>query len=166
MTVETTPHTCVDTAIGAEDAAFIEDCIEPSLSIHEESSAAYVAGWLEKKCEEHLNFNEEDQLVPTEISAFIQEVSRGSLKTPHQTTFDLVMCGLAFVTKARQRACCSKRLMKVLQVMEDYYNLDTCDKLRRHLANVLLSGLHNLERDHQKNGVLLQTSIKRARLSD
>ena len=45
---ETKAHTCVTTAIDVEDATFIEDCTEPSLSIHEESSAAYVAGWLEK----------------------------------------------------------------------------------------------------------------------
>ena len=163
---ETMAHTCVTSAIDAEDATFIEDCTEPSLSIHEESSAAYVAGWLEKKCEEHLIFNEEDELVSTEVSAFISEVSRGSLKIPHQTTFDLVRCGLAFITKARHRACCCRRLMMILQVMEDYNNLNTSDKLRRHVANVLLKGLHNLEKDQQKNAVLLQTSIKKARLSD
>ena len=77
MTVETIAHTCVTTAIDAED------CTEPSLSIHEESSAAYVAGWLEKKCEENLTFNEENELVSTEISAYISKVSRGSLKTLH-----------------------------------------------------------------------------------
>ena len=159
-------HTCVTSAIDAEDATFIEDCTEPSLSIHEESSAAYVAGWLEKKCEEHLIFNEEDELVSTEVSAFISEVSRGSLKIPHQTTFDLVRCGLAFITKARHRACCCRRFMMILQVMEDYNNLNTSDKLRRHVANVLLKGLHNLEKDQQKNAVLFQTSIKKARLSD
>ena len=163
---ETMAHTCVTSAIDAEDATFIEDCTEPSLSIHEESSATYVAGWLEKKCEEHLIFNEEDELVSTEVSAFISEVSRGSLKIPHQTTFDLVRCGLAFITKARHRACCCRRLMMILQVMEDYNNLNTSDKLRRHVANVLLKGLHNLEKDQQKNAVLLQTSIKKARLSD
>ena len=163
---ETMAHTCVTSAIDAEDATFIEDCTEPSLSIHEESSAAYVAGWLEKKCEEHLIFNEEDELVSTEVSAFISEVSRGSLKIPHQTTFDLVRCGLAFITKARHRACCCRRLMMILQVMEDYNNLNTSDKLRRHVANVLLKGLHNLEKDQQKNAILLQTSIKKARLSD
>ena len=76
VTVETMAHACVTTAIDAEDAAFIKDCTEPSLSIQEESSAAFVAGWLEKKCEEHLTFNEEDELVSTKISAFI-EVSRG-----------------------------------------------------------------------------------------
>ena len=118
VNMETMAHTCVTTAIDAEDATFIEDCTEPSLSIHEESSPAYVAGWLEKKCEEHLTFSEEDELVSTEISAFISEVSRGPLKTPHQTTFDLVRCGLAFITKARHWACCCRRLMMILQVIE------------------------------------------------
>ena len=101
---KTKAHTCVTTAIDVEDA--------------------------QKKCEEHLIFNEEDELVSLEISAFISEVSRGSLKIPHQTTFDLVRCGLAFITKARHRACCCRRLMMILQVMEDYNNLNTCDKLR------------------------------------
>ena len=166
VTVETMAHTCVTTAIDAENATFIEDCSEPSLSIHEESSAAYVAGWLEKKCEELLTFSEEDELVSTEISAFNSEVSRGSLKTPHQTTFDLVRCGLAFITKAKHRACCCRRLMMILLVIEDCNDLNTCDKLLRHSANALLKGLHNLEKDQQKNAVLLQTSIKKARLSD
>ena len=44
VTVETMAHTCVTTAIDGEDAKFIEDCTAPSLSIHEVSSAAYVAG--------------------------------------------------------------------------------------------------------------------------
>ena len=81
VTVETMAHACVTIAIDAEDAVFIENCTEPSLSIQEESSAAFVAGWLEKKCEEHLTFNEEDELVSTEIKAFI-EVSRGPRKLP------------------------------------------------------------------------------------
>ena len=151
LTVETTSHTCVATAIDTEDATFIEECTEPSLSVQEESSAAYVAGWLEMKCTEHLNFTEEDKLVPspTEVSAFIEEVSRGSLKIPHQTTFDLVWCGLAFMIKARHTACCRRRLMMVLQAMENYNDLKTSDQLRQHLANVLLSGLHNLERDQK-----------------
>ena len=54
----------------------------------------------------------------------------------------------------------------ILQVMEDYNDLNICDKLQRHLANVLLKDLHNLEKDQQKNAVLLLTSIKKARLSD
>ena len=172
VTVETMAYTCVTTAIDAEDATFIEDCTAPSLFIHEESSAAYVARWLEKKCEEHLTFNEEDELVSTEFSAFISEVSRGSLKIPHQNIFDLVRCGLAFITKARHRACCCRRFMMILLVMEEYNNLNTCDKLQRHLANVLLKSLHNLEKEQQKDQrkgpakKLLQTSVKKARLSD
>ncbi|KAF2356621.1 hypothetical protein FHG87_012626 [Trinorchestia longiramus] len=34
------------------------------------------------------------------------------------------------------------------------------------LANVLLNRLHNLEKDQQKKAVLLQTSVKKARLAD
>ena len=46
VTVETMAHDCDTTAIDAEDAAFIKDCTEPSLSIQEENSAAFVTGWL------------------------------------------------------------------------------------------------------------------------
>ena len=79
----------------------------------------------------------------------------------------IVRTGLCFVKKAKHRACCRQRLMNILSIMEDFYNLGiTSKKLFKHLANVLLHGLHNLEKDQQKNAVLLQTSIKRARLSD
>ena len=54
----------------------------------------------------------------------------------------------------------------ILQVIEDYNNLNTSDKLRRLLANVLLKGVHNLEKDQPKNAVFLQTLIKKARLSN
>jgi len=123
-------------------------------------------GWREK-CEQNLAFDDEEPLVPTEVSDFIEEVSRGSLKIPHQSTHDLMRYGLCFVNKARHRACCRQRLIAILSAIETFYDIDTqCDKLRRHLANVLLSGLHDLEKDQQKHGVLLQTSIKKARLSD
>ena len=36
----------------------------------------------------------------------------------------------------------------------------------RRLANVLLNGLHNLEKDQQKNAVLLQTSVKKVQVAD
>ena len=52
----------------------------------------------------------------------------------------------------------------ILLVMQDYNNLNTCDKLQRHLENVLLKDRHNLEKDQQKNAVFLRTSIKKARL--
>lgn len=162
-----THHTCVASAVDAEDASLIEDSVaQPVLSAHEESCAAYVAGWVEHKCADSLTFSDEEPLVASEVGAFIKEVSRGSLTVPHQSTFDLVRFGLTFLKKARHRACCRQRLMKVLSTIATSYDIDICDKLGRHLANVLLSGLHNLEKDQQKNGVLLQTSIKKARLSD
>lgn len=164
---ENKAHTCVGAAVEAEDASFIENCVaQPVLSVPEESCAAYVAGWVEHKCADSLSFSDEEPLVTSEVGAFITEVSRGSLTVPHQSTFDIVRFGLTFMKKARHRACCRQRLMTVLSTIATCYDIDTSDKMRRHLANVLLSGLHNLEKDQQRNGVLLQTSIKKARLSE
>ena len=102
-----------------------------------------------------------------EVSAFVEEVSRGSLKVPHQCTYDLVRFGLTFVKKAKHRACCRQRLVAILSTMQLFYDIGpSCDSLLRHLANVLLNGMHNLEKDHQTNGTLLRTAIKRARLLD
>ena len=50
----------------------------------------------------------------------------------------------------------------ILQVMENYNNLNACDKLRWHLANVLLKGLHNLEKDQQKNAIFPDINQKNA----
>ena len=41
-----------------------------------------------------------------------------------------------------------------------------CDKMFRHLTNVLLNGLHTLEKDQQKNAVRFQTSVKKTRMAD
>ena len=39
-------------------------------------------------------------------------------------------------------------------------------ELIRRLANVLLNGLHKLEKDRETNSKLYQTTIKKARLAD
>ena len=73
--------------------------------------------------------------------------------------------GLNF--KKCSRACCRQRLINILSIMEKFYDLGiSCNKLYKHLANVLLHGIHKLEKDQHKNAVLLQTSLKRARLAD
>ena len=151
-----------------DDAASIESSIENvTLTINKESSAAYVAGWLEHKCKNHIKFDDEEPLVTSEVKDFVEEVSRGSLKVPHQCTYELVRFGLTFVKRARHRACCRQRLVAILSTMQQFYDIGPpCDTLLRHLPNVLLNGLHNLEKDHQTNGILLQTAIKRARLLD
>ena len=161
-------HTCLGTAIGVDDAASIEKCAaEVTLTVNEESSAAYVAGWLEKKCCGEVVFTEEEPLVTSEVKDFIHAVSRGSLSIPHACTFELVRRGLCFMKSARHRACCRKRLVEILVIVAQFNDIDiVCPKLFRHLANVLLSGMHNLEKDQQKNTVLLQTSVKKARLAD
>ena len=154
-------HECVG-PINIEDAA----SLKISLTSSEQSACTYVAGWLESKSPE-LQLDEDEPLVTNEAKCFIEEVSRGSLTIPHECTQRLVEVGLCFVKKARHRACCTKRLSKILTTMATFYKLDVvtnCQKLMTRLSNVLLHGLHNLEKDQQK--VLFQTSIKKARMSD
>eukprot|EP00745_Piridium_sociabile_P001153 TRINITY_DN10714_c0_g2_i1.p1 TRINITY_DN10714_c0_g2~~TRINITY_DN10714_c0_g2_i1.p1 ORF type:complete len:837 (+),score=176.30 TRINITY_DN10714_c0_g2_i1:399-2909(+) len=158
-------HTCLGDVI-AEDADAIENCISGvNLSVNEESSCAYVAGWLESKCD--LTFDEEEPIVTSEVKDFIEIVSRGSLTIPHDCTFQLVRLGLCFVKQARHRTCCRKRLSNILSIMASYKNIDMdYPRMYSRLSNVLLNGLHNLEKDHQRNAVLVQTSVKRARLAE
>ena len=97
-------HTCVG-PITAEDASSIEESIsDVSLSCHEERSVAYVAGWLETKCEGELTFSEDEPLLTSEMKDFIEEVSRGSLRIPHMCTHELVRTGLCFVKKTKHRS--------------------------------------------------------------
>lgn len=164
---EPTQHSCLGDAVDLGDATIMEECTTTvTLTVNEESAAAYVAGWLENKCTGQLTFSEEEPLVTSEVKDFVDTVSRGSLTIPHQATFDLVKFGLCFVNKARHRACCRKRLTTILTTLAGFCDIDIdCPKLYRHLSNVLLHGLQNLEKDHQKNSVLLQTSVKKARLA-
>lgn len=165
---EVKEHTCLSTAITLEDATFIESSTtEVTLTVSEECSVAYVAGWLEMKCRDIVTFDDEEPLVTSHVTDFIQTVSRGSLTTPHVCTFELVRCGLCFVKKARHRVCCRNRLIEILKTLASFNQIDIdCPRMFCHLANVLLNGLHNLEKDTQKNAVLLQTSVKKARLAD
>jgi len=160
-------HDCIVTAIDLEDATAIERCTSNiSLTVNEECSAAYVAGWLEMKCEKNVTFSHEEPLVTSDVKEFIETVSRGSLKIPHLCTFNLVRHGLNFIKESRHRVCCRKRLSTILRTQATFSGADIdCPKLFSRLANVLLNGLHNLEKDDQKNAVLLQTSVKRARLA-
>ena len=59
-TTSTTFHLCCN-GIDFEDAAAIERCVsDVTLSDTEVNSAAYVAGWLERKCQDDLSFSEDD----------------------------------------------------------------------------------------------------------
>jgi hypothetical protein len=160
-------HTCLGPVM-VEDAVSIEKyTAEVTLTVNEESSAAYVAGWLERKCAGDLAFSDEEPLVTSEVKDFVETVSRGSLTIPHVSTFELVRLGLCFVKKARHRACCRKRQGRILLTVANFNGIDiNCSKVYTHLSNVLLHGIQNLEKDHQKNAVLLQTSVKKARLAD
>ena len=158
-------HTCK--GMDFEDAINVEACLsEVDLSDLEEYSVAYVAGWLEMKCSD-LVFPEDEPLISSQVINFIEEVSRGALKIPHGCTYELVSTGLRYMKKVKQNACCRNKLMSVLQTISDFFDLGfSSTHLFRRLANVLLNGLHKLEKDHQKNAGLYQTSIKKARLAD
>ena len=70
-----------------DDAAAIERSIENvTLATKEESSGAYVAGWLERKCKVLIKYNDAEPLVASEVKEFVEEVSRGSLKMSHRCT--------------------------------------------------------------------------------
>ncbi|RUS91373.1 hypothetical protein EGW08_000890, partial [Elysia chlorotica] len=123
---------------------------------------------LERKCVGDITFPDDEPFVSTEVKDFLEEVSRGSLQTPHLSTYELTRFGLSFLKKAKHRVCCSQRLIRILSTMGEFYDYEISQskKLLRYLANVLLHGLHNLEKDHQKNAALLQTSIKKACMAD
>ena len=106
-----------------EDAALIETCIcDESLSETEKTSVAYVAGWLEKKCEDELVYADDEPKLTNEAKNFIEEVSNEYLTVLHECTYQLVRIGLCFVKKTRHRACCRKRLINILSIMDMYYD--------------------------------------------
>ena len=60
-------HTCMGPMI-IDDAAAIERSIENvTLATKEESSGAYVAGWLERKCKVLIKYNDAEYLVTSEV---------------------------------------------------------------------------------------------------
>ena len=142
-------HTC--SGIGFDDATTIEHCIsEETLSAMEEYSVAYVAGWLEKVCNDLL-FSEDEPFLTTGAKEFIEEVSRGYLTVPHVCTYEFVGIGLRFVKMSKHQTCCRYKLVEVLRTISIFYNFEVTSKdLLRRLANVLLHGIHKLEKDHQK----------------
>ena len=99
-----TSHVCCD-RIDFEDAAAIERCVSDvtlSDTDTEVNSAAFVAGWLERKCQDDLSFSEDDVYLCRGGEKFIEEVSRGALKVPHVSTFELVRTRLS--SEADQRS--------------------------------------------------------------
>lgn len=171
--IETDPavvqHICIGDLV-REDGLTIEECTAGvTLTSDEESSSAYVAGWLESKCvkdgHQHFLGEDEEPLVESEVKDFIIEVSRGKLTVPHASTFHLVRLGHFFVKKTRERACCRRRLMDILSALGGFNDIFVCNNMLKRLSNVLLHGLHKLEKDHQKNAKLMQTSVKKARMA-
>ena len=157
-------HVCIGMVY--QDAHVIEACMS-EITLHETEvlSCAYVAGWLESKCS--LNFTEDDTLIDGKPLEFIQHVSRGSLTIPHVVVFEFVQAGLRFMNHAKSQACCRRKLGAVLDTISLFYDygINSKDVINRS-SNVLMHGLHNLEKDHQSNAKLYQTSLKKARLAN
>ena len=137
-----------------------------NLSAMERNACAYVAGWLEKKC------NISDLIDPKETSSidhdkdFVEFLSLGGLVIPQKTTLELVQMSLRFVKFAKYRQCCQKRLVVIIELIHDCYDVGPrCKMLYKSLANVLLHGMQNLDKDSHNNPSV-QTSMKKARLSN
>ena len=158
-----TQHTCLQTTI--DDAQAMENSSTAELTAFEQYSTAYVAGWLEKKCHD-LSFLEEEPRISGNVSVFIQELSRGSLCIPHVPTYDFVSSGLSFIEEVQYKVCCRKRLMDNLNELNSYFEFGPYpESFVKRMANVLLNGLHKMERDTEANAVRYNTAIKKARLS-
>ena len=99
------------------------------------------------------------------INQFILEVSRGGLKVIHVSTYDFVKAALCYVKNTGQKTCCQKQLICALTTMNNYFDFGCfTTTFMKRLSNVVLNGLHKLERDMDTNSTLYQTTIKRARL--
>ena len=163
FTTDSPKHVC--RGMEYRDAAAIEQCADKKLSQEEELSCAFVAGWLELKCKD-LEIPEDEDLVSGDALDFINEVSRDYLTIPHESVFDLVKSGLQFINHSKTDACCRKKLSTVLTTICNYSGYPISKNLITRLSNVLLHGLHKLEKDLQTNQNLYQTSIKKARLAN
>ena len=149
-----------------DDAVAVEACItDVTLTDMEEYSCAYVAGWLEFKCSSDITFSEDEPILDDVSADFIKTVSRGNLIVPHICTYEFVKTSLRFMKYIKHDACCRQKLIQVLDTINNFFDYGVSSKhILRRLSNVLLHGLHKLEKDQQTNSKLYQTSIKKARL--
>lgn len=154
-------HTCDE--IDFDTACVVENLSDTNLTGFEEYSVAYVAGWLEAKCQD-IEFFDEDPQVAGIAKDFIEEVSRGKLTTPHVSTNDFVRAALCFVKRVKYQVCCREQLMSILDLINSHYRFGLFPTpFLRRLSNVLLKGIHKLEKDVQPKSILYETAIKRAR---
>ena len=126
---------------------------------------------MEFKCKD-LTFTEDVPLISTSsssscvLSDFIFEVSRGKLTVPHQCVYDFLKAGLCFLKEYKKEVCCRKQLMEILSLLNDYFQFGTFPaEFLKRVSNVLLNGLHKLEKDNQSGSVAMQTTLKKSRLS-
>lgn len=133
------------------------------LSSEEIHSCVYVAGWLEFKAGDDIQFADDDVLVHQKFRQFVDEVSRGKLKIPHESTFMLIQTGLQFVKSTDSHAiCCTKNFRRILDLLLPIFNINiVSSSFTKCAANVILNGIHKLNTDT----INPQTVVKKARLS-
>lgn len=155
------PHDC--NTITYEDGVAMEEVWTTDLSQLEMYSVTYVAGWLETRCGE-LTFTDEQPLLVSKDTEFLQQLSRGGLTVPHVCTCDFVSAGLRYLKQRKYSVCCRNKLVDVLEVLNSFYSFGMFSfEFLRRLANVLLNGLHKQNNDEQSCSY--KTAIKKARLS-
>ena len=155
-------HLCNDVTL--ECARVIEEVGSEILTDFENYAVVYLGGWLEMKCSQ-LCFLEEEDRITTDDTFFLDLLSRGNLTVPHVSTVSIVKHGLCFVKRFSTKLCCRKQLEEVLHVMNDFYNFGEFNTVFfKRCSNVLLNGLHKLEKDSDRSSGS-QTALKKARLS-
>ena len=105
-------------------------------------------------------------MMTVKANCFIEEVSRGQLTVPHHSTYEFVRAGLWYLKSSPVQVCCRKKLVAALEMLNNFFNFGSFSvQFLVRLANVLLNGIHKLDKDTQSKSVLYQTSIKKARLT-
>lgn len=163
VTTANKSHECIGD-LSSIDASFVDHLCsdDHALSDYERMACAYVAGWLEYKsegpvCEDDFPISDGKML------QFIQEVSNGKLSVPSSSSFFIICYGLILMRTANHRICCADRLVLLLDLICEGYDIRlSCRGSLRRAANVLLNGLQKLEFDRSKSS---QNDVKRARLA-
>ena len=105
-----------------------------------------------------------DAVLADSSKLFVEEVSRGKLKVPHVSTNSMVRASLCFAKEVRFQVCCRKNMVKMMGLINNFFKFGTfSDSFYRRLSNVILKGMHKLEKDTRS--AKHESAVKRARLA-
>ena len=92
-TASVSSHECVSDLSDADLSSVDKLCSDDHhLSNNEQMACAYVAGWLERNCEDPNECVDESLLVDGHTFAFIDELSNGKVTVPSSSSYLLVSC--------------------------------------------------------------------------